>query len=42
MLDEISSEKNKMEIILDNIEGGVIIFNLKGEMIHTTCSIYYA
>ena len=40
MLDEISSEKNKMEIILDNIEGGVIAFNLKGEMIHNNPAAY--
>lgn len=40
MLDEISSEKNKMEIILDNIEGGVIAFNLNGEMIHNNPAAY--
>lgn len=40
MLDEISSEKNKMEIILDNIEGGVIAFNLDGKMIHNNPAAY--
>ncbi len=40
MLDEISSEKNKIEIILDNIEGGVIAFNLNGEMIHNNPASY--
>ncbi|HNZ41326.1 MAG TPA: HAMP domain-containing protein, partial [Clostridia bacterium] len=40
MLDEISSEKNKMEIILDNIEGGVIAFNLDGQMIHNNPAAY--
>lgn len=40
MLDEISSEKNKMEIILDNIEGGVIAFSLDGKMIHKNPAAY--
>jgi two-component system sensor histidine kinase VicK len=29
-----------MEIILDNIEGGVIAFNLNGEMIHNNPAAY--
>jgi len=34
-LAEISSEKNKIETILNNMTDGVIAFNLKGEVIHT-------
>ncbi len=40
MLGEISSEKNKMEIILDNIEGGVIAYNSNGQLIHANPAVY--
>ena len=34
-LNDISSEKNKMETIFNYMTDGIIAFNLKGEMIHT-------
>jgi two-component system sensor histidine kinase VicK len=40
-LAEISSEKNKIETILNNMTDGVIAFNLKGEVIHTNPASKY-